>query len=52
MLDGQDALSVAAPLWSLVHGVASLAIGGELSAVGIQSDPEAMVASVVARVLT
>jgi len=35
----------------LVHGVASLAIGGELSAVGIQQDPEEMIAGVVARVL-
>jgi AcrR family transcriptional regulator len=51
MLDGPDARSVAAPLWSLVHGVASLAIGGELSAVGVRQDPEAMVAGVVARVL-
>jgi hypothetical protein len=51
IVDGQDARSVAAPLWSLVHGVASLAIGGELSAVGIEQDPDAMVAGVVARVL-
>ena len=51
VVDGQDPRSVAAPLWALVHGVASLAIGGELSAVGSQEDPEAMVASVVARVL-
>jgi AcrR family transcriptional regulator len=52
VVDGQDPRSVAAPLWALVHGVASLAIGGELSAVGSQEDPEAMVAGVVARVLT
>ncbi|OBI85365.1 TetR/AcrR family transcriptional regulator [Mycobacterium sp. 1245805.9] len=51
IVDGQDARSVAAPLWALVHGVASLAIGGELSAVGVQLEPEAMVANVVARVL-
>ena len=51
IVDGQDPREVAAPLWSLVHGVASLAIGGELSAVGVQQDPEAMVAGVVARVL-
>lgn len=51
LVDGADARAVAAPLWSLVHGVASLAIGGELSAVGIQEDPAAMVAGVVARVL-
>jgi AcrR family transcriptional regulator len=52
ILDGQDPRSVAAPLWSLVHGVASLAIGGELRAVGIQQDPEAMIAGVVAQLLS
>lgn len=51
VLGGQDPRDLAAPLWSLVHGVASLAIGGELHAVGIQADPEAMVAGAVARVL-
>jgi hypothetical protein len=51
LVGGGDPLLVAAPLWSLVHGVASLAIGGELRAVGIQQDPEEMVAGVVARVL-
>jgi hypothetical protein len=34
-----------------VHGVASLAIGGELRAVGIDQDPEAMIESVVAQLL-
>ena len=51
IVDGGDPLLVAAPLWSLVHGVASLAIGGELRDVGIKQDPEAMIAGVVARVL-
>jgi AcrR family transcriptional regulator len=51
LVDGQDPRVVAAPLWALVHGVASLAIGGELSAVGIEQDPEAMIAGVVERVL-
>lgn len=51
VVNAGDPRSVAAPLWSLVHGVASLAIGGELSAVGIEQDPEAIVAGVVARVL-
>ncbi|MDT5256193.1 MAG: hypothetical protein QOD10_1273 [Mycobacterium sp.] len=51
IVDGGDPLLVAAPLWSLVHGVASLAIGGELRAVGIQQDPEEMVARAVARAL-
>jgi AcrR family transcriptional regulator len=51
IVEGRDPRLVAAPLWSLVHGVASLAIGGDLHAVGIEQDPEAMVAGVVARVL-
>jgi AcrR family transcriptional regulator len=49
--EGQDPREIAAPLWSLVHGVASLAIGGELRAVGIRQDPEAMIADVVNRLL-
>jgi len=48
---GQDPREIAAPLWSLVHGVASLAIGGELRAVGIQQDPEAMITGVVAQLI-
>ncbi|MGO9385528.1 MAG: TetR/AcrR family transcriptional regulator [Mycobacterium sp.] len=51
IVEGQDPREMAAPLWSLVHGVASLAIGGELRAVGIRQDPEAMISAVVARVL-
>jgi AcrR family transcriptional regulator len=51
IFDGQGPREIAAPLWSLVHGVASLAIGGELRAVGIHQDPEAMVARVVAELL-
>lgn len=52
IVGGQDPREIAAPLWSLVHGVASLAIGGELRAVGIHQDPEAMVAGVVAQLLS
>jgi AcrR family transcriptional regulator len=48
---GQDPREVAGPLWALVHGVASLAIGGELRAVGIQQDPEAMIAGIVTQLL-
>jgi AcrR family transcriptional regulator len=51
IVEGEDPRPVAAPLWSLVHGVASLAIGGELRAVGIQQDPEAMIDDVVGRLL-
>ncbi len=50
-MEGRDPREIAAPLWSLVHGVATLAIGGELRAVGIQQDPEAMIAGVVAQLL-
>ncbi|WP_374025539.1 TetR/AcrR family transcriptional regulator [Mycobacterium sp. HNNTM2301] len=48
---GQDPRELAAPLWSLVHGVASLAIGGELHSVGIAQEPEAIIAGVVAQML-
>ncbi|BBZ43468.1 TetR/AcrR family transcriptional regulator [Mycobacterium parmense] len=51
MFAGRDPREVAAPLWSLVHGVASLAIGGELGAVGIVEDPETIVVDVVGRML-
>jgi hypothetical protein len=47
----RDPRAIAGPLWSLVHGVASLAIGGELRAVGIQADPEVMIEGVVAQLL-
>jgi AcrR family transcriptional regulator len=51
LVAGQDPRDVAGPLWSLVHGVASLVIGGELRAVAINRDPELMVADAVGRVL-
>ena len=44
IMHGQEPLQIAGPLWSLVHGIASLAIDGELRNVGIQQDPEDMVA--------
>ncbi|BBY09610.1 TetR family transcriptional regulator [Mycobacterium marseillense] len=47
----EDPREVAAPLWSLVHGIASLAIGGHLRAVGIAQAPDELVAGVVAQVL-
>ncbi|OMC19077.1 TetR/AcrR family transcriptional regulator [Mycobacterium sp. SP-6446] len=49
--DGADPRSIAGPLWSLVHGVASLAIGGELRAVGVGQDPSDMIEGVVAQLL-
>lgn len=47
----RDPREVAAPLWSLVHGIASLAIGGQLGAVGIVQAPDDIIAGVVAQVL-
>lgn len=47
----QDPREVAGPLWSLVHGIASLAIGGHLRAVGITQAPEELVDGVVAQAL-
>jgi AcrR family transcriptional regulator len=43
LLRGQESREAAGPLWSLVHGIASLAIEGELRNVGIDQDPESMV---------
>lgn len=51
IVEGQDPREIAGPLWSLVHGAASLAIGGELSGVGIDQDPSVMVAGAVAGLL-
>jgi AcrR family transcriptional regulator len=51
IVQGHDPREIAGPLWSLVHGVASLAIGGELRAVGSHQDPEDMIAGVVAQLL-
>lgn len=51
IVTGRDPREFAAPLWSLVHGVASLAIGGELRAVGIERDPQDMIAGVVDRLV-
>jgi AcrR family transcriptional regulator len=48
MMRGGDPLEIAGPMWSLVHGIASLAIGGDLHQVGIHEDPEAMVSRAVA----
>lgn len=51
IVEGRDPREVAAPLWSLVHGIASLAIGGQLGAVGIVQAPDEIIAGVVAQVL-
>jgi AcrR family transcriptional regulator len=43
LLRGEHPREAAGPLWSLVHGIASLAIDNELRNVGINQDPEGMV---------
>jgi AcrR family transcriptional regulator len=40
VMRGEDAREIAGPMWSMVHGVASLAIGGDLRHVGIDEPPE------------
>jgi AcrR family transcriptional regulator len=45
ILRGDTPQHLAGPLWSLVHGVASLGIDGEFRNVGIDQDAEDMVAS-------
>lgn len=52
IVQGGDAREIAAPLWSLVHGIASLAISGQLLAVGIDRAPEEMVEPVVAQLIS
>jgi AcrR family transcriptional regulator len=49
IIRGNDPREIAGPLWSLVHGVASLAIGGDLRGVGIDQDPQDMVSGIVAQ---
>ena len=52
IIRGKDPREIAGPLWSLVHGVASLAIGGDLRAVGIDQDPQDMVSGIVAQLFS
>jgi AcrR family transcriptional regulator len=52
VLQGEDPLKIAGPMWSLVHGVASLAIGGDLCDVGIAEDPETLVLRAITEFLT
>lgn len=42
VMRGQDPREIAGPMWSLAHGVASLAISGALQNVGIEDDPETL----------
>ena len=42
LLPAGDPREIAGPTWSLLHGIASLAIGRDLSHVGIGEDPQAL----------
>ena len=42
LLPAGDPREVAGPTWSLLHGIASLTIGGDFSHVGIREDPQAL----------
>jgi AcrR family transcriptional regulator len=44
IMRGDDPKGIAGPMWSMVHGVASLAIGGDLRHVGIDERPEDLAA--------
>lgn len=46
-----DPRRVAGPMWSLVHGIASLAIGGDLDHVGIDERPEDLAARSAGEIL-
>jgi AcrR family transcriptional regulator len=51
VMHGHDPREIAGPMWSLVHGVASLAISGDLHHVGIHEDSEALAARALAELL-
>ena len=42
LLPDGDPREIAGPTWSLLHGIASLTIGRDLSHVGIRDDPQAL----------
>ncbi|KQY04892.1 TetR family transcriptional regulator [Mycobacterium sp. Root135] len=43
LIQGDDPLRIAGPMWSTIHGTATLAIGGDLGQVGIDEQPEDLV---------
>lgn len=43
VLPSGDPREIAGPTWSLLHGVATLTIGSDLSRVGIDEDPEELI---------
>ena len=42
MLPAGDPREIAGPTWSLLHGIATLTIGRDLSQVGIRDDPQSL----------
>jgi AcrR family transcriptional regulator len=44
LIRAADPLTIAGPMWSMIHGIAALAIGGDLKHVGIDEDPDDLVA--------
>lgn len=51
LIPAGDPRLVAGPMWSTVHGIASLAIGGDLGHVGIEESPEELAARAAAEIL-
>lgn len=51
LVESGDPRRVAGPMWSTVHGIASLAIGGDLGHVGIDERPEDLAARSAAEIL-
>ena len=51
VLPAGDAREIAGPTWSLLHGIATLSIGGDLPQVGISEDPQEMAERAIRRLL-
>jgi AcrR family transcriptional regulator len=51
LLSDGDPREIAGPVWSLLHGIASLTIGHDLKHVGIQDDPQALAERALRRLL-
>lgn len=51
LIESGDPRRVAGPMWSTVHGIASLAISGDLDHVGIDERPEELAARSAAEIL-
>jgi Tetracyclin repressor-like, C-terminal domain len=51
VLTGEDPRSIAGPTWALLHGVASLHVGGDLSHVAILEPVDELAARSVAALL-